>query len=167
MNKISPEELKRKAHYFAESGKNWHFHILTPGCILNDSGRYAFILENSTDGEVYFHTSDKILRDLGKELAKLLHGNDIIKDDDSEESYEHEVSLAAKQILDHARELNLQHKIWHHHMLFPLCTFNESKGKWNLILEDPDNDLLLKSPSDEEPKADLKEIETLFYSQDF
>ena len=50
-------------------------------------------------------------------------------------------------------------------MLFPDCAFNKNKGKWALILEDPQSKEILESVTDHEPKEDLKQIETLFYGQ--
>lgn len=166
MEEISAEELKLKAHYYAESGKDWHFHILTPQCGLNASEKYAFVLENLDDNEFFIHYADSILRELGKELAELFHGKEIIPSD-VETSEEYLASPNVQFILDRARELNLQGNLWHHHLLSPYCGLNKHKEKWNLMLEDFDHEKLYEDVTDEEPTEDLKEVEALFSAQDF
>jgi hypothetical protein len=156
---VSISEIKQKAYQFSREGKSWHFHILTPECKLNKSGRYAFVLENTTDKEVFVTYSDVPYMDVGRQLVQLLHQGILEK-----KAKPVKPSPAAKKIIERARELTSQGKLWHHHMLFPDCIFNDS-GKWMIIFEDLENKKILKALSDEEPLSDLKQIETLYYQQ--
>jgi hypothetical protein len=164
MQETTVDEIKNKAKDFSTSGKKWHFHILTPECQLNEKGGYALVLENTTDNEAYVSYSDEPYMDIGKELVKLLHGDDVVKDD-KEESQESKPSPQVQEILKRAKRLNNQGKSWHHHMLFPGCRFNKHSGKWAIIFEDKEAGEVIESVSDDEPKGDLKHIETLFYQQ--
>ena len=156
---IDIEEIKQKAQGFAREGKSWHFHILTPECQLNDSGRFAFVLENATDHQVFVTYSDIPYLDVGKQLVQLLHQDVLVKKNKPAKP-----SPAAAKIIKRAKDLTSQGKLWHHHMLFPDCIFNNS-GKWMVIFEDLENKKTLKALSDQEPFSDLKEIETLYYQQ--
>lgn len=166
MKKVSIKKIKEEAKKLAQEGKSWHFHILTPECQFNDSDKSAFILENASDGEVFVYYSDEPQMGVGKELVKLLHGKDVVKDSDKNgEDGEGELSESVKEIIKRAKALNKKGKFWHHHMLFPDCFFNEIKGKWMIVLEDHEEGELLSSVFDNEPKSALKEIEPLFYKQ--
>lgn len=144
------------------AGKRWHFHILTPGCKLNDAADFVLLLESTTDEEIYAAHSDTKPTEVGKKLVEMLHGKSITSKEKA--SGDQVVSPAIQQIVRRAAELNAQSKPWHHHMLFPDCTFNGS-GRWKILFEDPDTGQILESLSSDEPKADLKQIETLFYQQ--
>jgi hypothetical protein len=74
-------------------------------------------------------------------------------------------SPAAERILERAKQLNSQGKRWHHHMLFPICRYNRHSGKWVIVFEDRKANGIIESLSDDEPKGDLRYIETLFYQQ--
>ncbi len=164
MKNVTPDEIRTRAYQLAKVNKSWHFHILTAICKLNGKEMPAFILENNTDNETLVHYSEKPLKELGKELVQLLHGKDVIKKKNEVENKQ-EISPNVKKLLDRARELNNQGKLWHHHMLFPFCTFNKNKGQWTIIFEDQENATILESVSGKEPKQDLTELETLFYQQ--
>jgi hypothetical protein len=159
---VSVDEIKERAKNLYQEGKSWHFHILTPKCQLNSSDRFAFVLENATEGEVFVVYTESPLMNLGKELVKFLHGD--VVDKEREKSKETKISEEAKKIVDRAQKLTNQGKPWHHHMLFPDCIFNDS-GKWMVIFEDQEKGKILRSTTDEEPKNDLKAIETLYYQQ--
>lgn len=51
-------EIREKTKKLAAKGKSWHFHILTPQCQLNKSNRFALVLENATNNEVFVFYSD-------------------------------------------------------------------------------------------------------------
>jgi len=160
MYEITIDQIKEKAEELAKEGKSWHFHILTPQCQLNDQDRFAFILENAEDSEVFITYSDEALMSLGKKLFPLLH-NDVLKEGDDDQS---RPSPEGKKIIQRAKELTAKGQLWHHHVLFPDCIYNDSK-KWMILFEDQENQKTLKAVSDQEPKGDLKEIETLYYKQ--
>lgn len=163
MKKTGVGELRQIAKELASSGKKWHFHILTPECQLNDSDKCAFVLENADDNEAWVCYSDQPQMDLGKELVKLLHGNDVVKGEGEE--IEIPPSPQVKELLKRASDLNRRGKFWHHHMLFPGCRFNKYKGKYVIVFEDQEKGEIIESVSDGEPKCDLQHIERLFYSQ--
>lgn len=141
------------------SKKQWHFHILAPSCKLNTSNTFVLILENTVDNKSYYVFCPTKPSDTGKELIKLLHGEDVM---DEKPTEEYKPTEAVKRIIDRATFLNEQGKPWHHHMFFPNCAFN-STGLWEIVLEDPENPEDISSTSAIEPKNDLKQIETLFY----
>ncbi len=164
METVTIKEVKSKAKQFSESGKQWHFHILTPECQLNDKKNYALVLENTSDNETFVRYSDEPYMNIGKELVKLLHGGDVVKDSQVEVESDQPSAQAAK-ILTKAQQLNEAGKSWHHHMLFPGCRFNTHPGKWVIMFEDKEAGQIIESVSSHEPKTDLQPIETLFYQQ--
>jgi len=163
MQTVNPTVLRQKARELSRANRKWHFHIFTPDCKLNEKKEFAFIVEDASEGETYVHYSSVKLVDLGRELVQLLHGKDVLKKDA-------EASVSSPTIgiiVDRAKDLNDSGKAWHHHMLFPDCDFNPHEGAWTLLFEDPVSVEVLESVTDEEPKKDLKEIESLFYAQKF
>lgn len=76
----SPDEIIQKAKDLSEQKKSWHFHILTPGCLLNSYPDYALILEVPSDGQTFVNYSKEKPMEAGKELVKLLHGGDVVQD---------------------------------------------------------------------------------------
>lgn len=164
MKQVTVDQILEEAKRMAESGNKWHFHILTPECKLNDSGKYALILEDITDSEIYVCNSNEPYMDIGKELVKLLHGNDVVKEENQAE-FPKSVSPQAINIIKRMEELNKKGIKWHHHMLFPGCKFNKYPEKFVVVFEDKETGELLESVTDYEPKDDLKQIETLFYGQ--
>jgi len=163
MIKTSIDQIKGLAKKLAVDKKSWHFHILTPECHLSTTEQYALIVENSTDKKTYACYSDKPYMGVGEVFVKLLHGDDVMQNKAKAEKLT-SPSKPVKKLIKRAKKLNQQGKFWHHHMLFPDCIFNDS-GKWLILFEDQDKDEVLKSATDNEPKSDLKHIETLFYNQ--
>jgi len=164
MKNVKVTQIRELANKYSASSKKWHFHILTPECQLNEKDKYALVLENISDSEIFVCYSDEPYMDIGKELVKLLHGNDVVKDG-KESVQSSEQSNQIKKILDRAKQLNESGKSWHHHVLFPDCRFNKHSGKWTIFFEDKETNKIFESISDEEPKNDLRHIETLFYQQ--
>ncbi len=163
MKETTVEEIKRLAKRFSELDKKWHFHILTPECQLNETKKYALVLENMTDGEVYISYSDKPYMGAGEELVKLLHGDDVMKGE--KEKKQSKPSEQVKKLLKRAKELIKKEVFWHHHMLFPKCKYNKHGDKWVIVFEDTEKGEIIESISEDEPKGDLQHIEALFYSQ--
>ena len=97
------KELVEKAKGFQRDGKKWHFHMLTPDCMFNQrKNKHAFVLENTTDSEVFVTYSEKRYMKEGQDLVKLIHGESILEDKETGESKEDE---SIKIMLERAREL--------------------------------------------------------------
>jgi len=158
MVETSLNDIQRKAKDYHQVGVTWHFHIMSPTCIYNKSDKFAFVLEGP---EAYVHYSDKAEKELGQELAPLLHGKKVLDSTSTDTNYSPSPEVA--HLLERAAQLNKEGQTWHHHVLFPSCTFNQYKPEYALILEDPETGELLTSLSDIEPANDLKKIESLFY----
>jgi hypothetical protein len=164
VKEISVHELVQKASELERDGKRWHFHILTPECQLNETDKYALVLENTSDDEAFVCYSDEPYMDIGKELVKLLHGDDVVADDYKDGQLS-DPSEQIRIVLSRAKKLNESGESWHHHMLFPGCRFNNSNSKWALIFEEKGASEVIESISEDEPKNDLQHIEKLFYQQ--
>jgi hypothetical protein len=156
---ISLNEIQDKAKDYHQKGVMWHFHIMSPACIYNKNDKFAFVLEGPE--AAYTHYSDKAEKELGQELAPLLHGEKILDPASTDAGYSSNPEVA--RIIERAEMLNDHGQTWHHHMLFPNCIFNQHKPQYALVLEDPETGELLTSLSDTEPTNDLKKIESLFY----
>lgn len=161
--KLSLDQIQAQAYDLSQEKRGWHFHILTKDCLLNQSGEHVFLLESHDNEEVFVHYCSEKPVEVGKKLAKLLHGEDIVRDNPLKESIE--MPDAVAEIINRAKALNTACIAWHHHLLFPGCVFNRHAGKWTLIFEDPENRQILENVSDAEPRFELQEIETLFYEQ--
>lgn len=159
---VPSEQIRDLAHQSKNSDQEWHYHFLTPDCLLNESDRYALVLE--VPGQVYTHHSSEAERELSKELSELLHGSDVVNDTGEEDKI-YEPSEVVKAMVKKATELAARGIEWHHHVLFPSCQFNKNKPKFTLVVEDPEKKEILESISDSEPSNDLRQIEKLFYSQ--
>ncbi len=165
MQEVDINKIKVLADLHKKNGKSWHFHILTPQCLLNTVKKYALILENLTDNETHICYSDEPYIEVGAELAKLLQDTTTPSTLGENADISMELSDAIKPILKRANELTNQKIPWHYHLLTPDCALNEDKGKWVIILEDNRNDEVLKAKYDKEPKFDLAALELLFYQQ--
>ncbi len=161
MQEITLQETEEKAYQLANQAKNWHYHILTPACKFNTQKRFAFVLENASDGQVFVAYVDNAPLDMGKKLLAVLHGRNMFANGEKQIN----LSSSAKIILDKAHALNNQGKFWHHHIFFPTCVFNKNQGQWTVAFEDQETGEVLESVSQNEPKEDQKAIETLYYQQ--
>jgi hypothetical protein len=159
MTEASLNDIQSKAKEYHQAGVTWHFHIMSPVCLYNTADKFAFILEGPQ--AVYIHYSAKAEKELGQELAPLLHGKKVLDSTSTDTDYSPSPEVA--HIVERAVRLNKNGQTWHHHMLFPSCVFNQYKPKYVLLLEDPETSELLTSLSDAEPTNDLKQIESLFY----
>lgn len=158
---VSIKEIIEIAKKLVSEKKKWHFHLLTPDCVFNDRKDYALVFEDTGAGETFVNHSEVKQEAESKALLELLHG---IKADEKQKVGD-SISLNAKKIAERAKELTAKEISWHHHALFPDCVFNKSKGKWVVMLEDPETGKVLESITAEKPDADLQLIEPLFYHQ--
>ena len=163
MQESNFEEIEKLAKELHSQGKKWHFHMLTSDCIFNtNKSKHAFVFENTSENKNYVIYSDKRNMELGQKLVKLIHGDKILK---KESSPNQSPNPTIKKVLDRAQQLNQKGILWHHHMFFPDCIFNEHKGKWVLVFEDPESQEKIELIYDKEPLDDLREIELLYYAQ--
>lgn len=163
MKTVAIREIKTISERFSQENIKWHFHILTPECQLNDTDQYALVLENVTDQEAWVCYSSQPYMNIGHELVKLLHGDDVMHK--NEENHISPPSPQVQQLLNRAKEMNDQGKFWHHHMLFPGCRYNQHAEKFVIIFEDQEIGQTIESITETEPKSDLQHIEGLFYAQ--
>jgi hypothetical protein len=161
MHKVTSKFIIDSAKAINNKKLGWHFHILTPECVFNDKNMFALVLENTSGNEVLVNYSEDKQEREGKILLELLHG---IKADKLQVSTV-KVSPKVKEMEKRANELINKGVNWHHHALFPNCTFNKNKGKWVLMLEDPETKQVIENVTDYKPEADLQVIEPLFYHQ--
>lgn len=162
MKSVTKEEIIQIAEKLNNNNSPWHFHLLTPDCLLNTSDAFVLVLEDKDNKEVYSYSADTKPMDASESLLRLLHGNKIMDDKKTDLG---ETSEKVKEMMVRAKRLNEDGFFWHHHVLFPYCTYNAHQGKWTIILEDPEKKEKMESIGDEEPKADMKEIEPAFYHQ--
>jgi hypothetical protein len=163
MTETTLDDIRQKALHFHESGQKWHFHIMSPTCVFNKKKQFAFVLESAATNEAYVFYSDKAEKELGQELAPLLHGVKVLDATSVEANYV--PSPNVQRVIERAKQLNEKGVSWHHHMLFPDCVFNANSPSYALIFEDPEAGSTLESLTDSEPTNDLKQIESLFYKK--
>lgn len=73
MKKMTLRELVEKAHELNEKRIKWHNHFLTPKCIFNKEENYSVILEDETNGVVYYTTCEEKPTEEMKEIEKLFY----------------------------------------------------------------------------------------------
>jgi len=157
MRAATTKEIEEKARLHSAKGLKWHFHMLSPECLLNDKGQYAFILERAGEASLV-HYSDKMEMVLRSQLLPLLHGSEVLVAEDSK----YQPSKTVRAIISRAKQLNAAGVEWHHHVLFPDCIFNKHAPNWVLMFEDKQRGKILESMTEAEPIEDLKQIEPLF-----
>jgi hypothetical protein len=113
------------------NGHSWHFHMLPPSCAYNPLRRnsHCLLLENITDSRNVAILSDRPQRELGMQLAKLVH----------RDVFDPPGGQPPAVWFDSWRERlanRIENKIdWHHHLFPPICVLNGESG-WLLVLED-------------------------------
>ena len=163
MKEIQVERVRELATLYQEEGKSWHFHMLTPGCTLNQrDDKHALVLEDRTDDKTWVVYSDQEEVKLGQVLVKMLHGDTIL---DKEEATRSPTDPGLASILKRIEGLNETAEIWHHHMLFPDCVFNNYPGKWTILIEDESKNETIELLYDEEPVDDLRQIEVRYFGR--
>lgn len=157
------EIIRQSAISWNDLGDKWHFHLLTPTCFLNVSDKYAFVVENIDTGEVLVHYSDQSEKEVGAQLAPLLHGETIL----TETHGDAELDSTQKEVVEKAKNCNENNLPWHHHVLFPGCQFNETPQKFTFLFEseteEGGNVEAVESITDFQPTALLEHIEKYFY----
>lgn len=162
MQETNIEKLVERAKQLQRTGEKWHFHMLTPDCQFNSTpNKHLFVLEEESSDETLVVYSDHRYLKVGEELVKLIYGDAIVE----EKGIKREMvrPQIVSQILEKATQCNRRGIIWHHHLLFPKCIFNNHKKKWINVFEF--NGEKIESITDYEPIEDLGEIEKLFYAQ--
>lgn len=151
------------ADHWQRSNKAWHFHMLTPSCVFNERRDvHAIVLENRTDNEsVVVYTESRNLL-AGRIFADLVHGHVL---SGQEPKSCDDIATDLCPILSRARQLNEQGTTWHHHMFFPDCRFNEHAPLWVIVFEDPERTTIQKVTYKDEPIADFRAIELLYWAQ--
>ncbi len=154
---ISKLSAIRKAARLQRSGRDWHFHMLSPGCLFNPTKEHELFLESGRGSFVV--KSRKPFTDVPLILGKLLRRGIATRFRSSPASGKIS-KLAAR-----AKHLSAKRIRWHHHLLFPHCLFNKRVGKWVIAFEDPLENKLMEVVYSHFPAKDLQKIEKLFYSQ--
>lgn len=134
--------------------------MLTPNCFFNSEKKtHEFVFE----GEEVFvcRSSEKLVED-GKKLVQLLHGEKILEVK-SQKPDEKKFKPDFQKILERARSCVREKTRWHHHLLFPECTFNESKEKYVIVFEEEKTGEKRRAEFEKNPEEELREIEILFY----
>lgn len=163
MQETTKEEIRTRALAFNQAGQKWHFHVLLSNCIFNKKSLNAFVLEGPYEKYVYYSVDS--VSDLGKELAPLAHKTDVLNSSKIKPDYN--PSDTIQKIVLRAKELNQKGVHWHHHVTFPGCQYHDGSKSFILVFEDPITGDLVKSYTEEEPIDDLRQIEPLFYNQEF
>jgi len=158
------ETVRKKAALWHAEGKEWHIHMLSPNCVFNEhSDQHAFVLENRTDQQTYIVYSDEPQIEADHALVILLHGDQIL---DKEKITMDPTNAQMQVILQRCREFNQRKILWHHHILFPDCIFNQQKGKWTIFFENNENNEVVEVLYNEQPVDDLRQIEILFFERE-
>ena len=155
------EEIRTKAIAAHEASKPWHFHVMSPDCLLNTNDQYAFVFEGERSDDVLVSFSDRPEKELALELSPLLHGKDVLDPTSTDDNYQ--PSEIISQMTDRVAELNSQRIEWHHHMLFPNCIFNGYSPSHVLMVEDTTVGEEILSITEHDPVDDLRKIEHLFF----
>ncbi len=163
MEEITIKQLEEKAQELQNAEKRWHFHMLTPDCLFNESNdKHALVIEDTTDDQQYVAYSKNREFALGKKLLKLLHGGKVLTKSKKPSTIE---NPNLQKLIDRAKDINKKGLPWHHHVLFPDCQYNDRVGQWNIVMEDKEKGELLEASYDLEPTNDQNIIEQLFYDQ--
>ena len=163
MQEVSKSKAIKLVESFQDTHQTWHYHLLIPGCQFNTSTKSLILIENLYSNQSYIVISDAAAMELSNKLATMLHGKDAMDKANTKTGYKPTEEMAAILIL--IADLSAQKMIWHHHVLFPGCKFNNHSEKYELCVEDPRNSTRLSSISQSEPIENLKQIESAFYAQ--
>lgn len=163
MQEIPMDQICELARNWQAAGESWHFHVLFPGCMFNlQSNQYALVMENRTSYQTYVVYSDVGFTKVNQGLVKLLHGNKIL---DKEQTAIDLVDTPIKPLLERCKAYSQNNIVWHHHMFFPDCIFNQYPGKWNIVLEGRDQPQIINALYDQEPVEDLRKIEVAYFKE--
>ena len=164
VKEITIQEARQKAELWSAQRISWHFHMMPPDCVLNkERNEHALVLENETDNKIYVVYSDKALVDLDREFVQIRFGEQILSGGE-EHGISHNKTM--QKILQKSASLNNRKVLWHHHILFPDCLYNEHKGKWVILFENVAENEIMEAVYDTKPEDDLRRIEVLFFEQE-
>ena len=115
---------------------------------------FDLVIEDDTDGKAYIAPSSGF-PEVDKDLVKMLHGDDILSEEAAGKA------PIKSPLLDRLRDLDVRDVPWHHHMNFPACAFNPTKGKWAITVESAEG--TFHESYDDEPVDVLREVEVLYF----
>ncbi len=156
VSKISRLSAIRKAIRWTRNGVDWHFHLLSPGCLYNSTREHELFLESKFGA--FVARSWRSLVTIAKHLLHLLEKRNVKRVSASS-------ALGIGKVLLQAKHLNDKKIRWHHHLLYPHCVLNKKRGKWAIIFEDPLNNKVTELFYSSYPGKDLNKLELLFYKQ--
>ncbi len=163
MQKILIDQARGKARSWQKLGENWHFHVLFPDCVFNtQSNQYALVLENRTADQTFVVYSENGFAKVSQELLRLHYGDNIL---DKTQVIAFSEEKPIKQILNQCEAFSQDNILWHHHMLFPDCIFNQHPGKWNIVLEGRGETQIVNALYDEEPLDDFQQLEIAYFKE--
>lgn len=143
------------------AGKHWHSHVLSPGCEHNPyEGQYAIVIEDDAEAKAYIAASDGF-PEVDKVLVKILHGDDIL--DPNKTAAATGTDPVSSPLLERLRDIDARDVPWHHHMNFPSCAFNPTKGRWAITVESLEGNF--HESFDDEPIDVLREVEVLYFGK--
>lgn len=162
MQEITIDQAREKARSWLTKGKNWHFHVLFPDCVFNtQSNQFALVLENRTADQTFAVYSDNGFAKISQEFLKLRYGDSILETQAGVVPQEKPANTLLTQC-----EVFKQNKVlWHHHLLFPDCIFNQHPGKWNIVLEGSGEARTFNALYDEEPMDDFRQLEIEYFKE--
>ncbi|MBU0953566.1 MAG: hypothetical protein KKA90_04055 [Nanoarchaeota archaeon] len=150
------EALVSRAKAAQAAGDPWHFHLLFPGCKLNNSKDHVFVLELA--GETLESRSAEPQTAAGEELVQLQFGKKILRPPAAPTA-----NPAVAAMLQEIGELGAGNlRAWHHHVLLPGCAFNPHPGTWTVLFE---GKTVREAVFDEEPREELARLETVYYGK--
>ena len=159
MQHVSAAALTQAVHDASASGRSWHIHLLTPACQLNEADQYQLMLEDVERNAVLVCETSEPQSDLAKQFTTLLHGSDVVEGSHVAAA----LSTDEQSLIAHADDLSARSILWHHHVLFPDCTFNDSTPSWLVLLHSAEG--TLSQAFNEEPRVLLTALEPRFYAQ--
>jgi hypothetical protein len=163
MQEITIEQACELAKTWQTAGESWHFHVLFPGCVFNTrSNQYAMALENRTTDQTYVVYSDIGFAKVSQELLKMQYGNNFLNK--SQASVGH-TTKQIKPIVDQCEVYSRDNILWHHHLFFPDCIFNEHPGKWNIVMEGSGQSKIMNALYDQQPVEDFQQLEIAYFKE--
>lgn len=145
---------------FRRTGRRWHSHVLSPGCVHNPyATRFAIVVEDDDDGRAYISAST-VFPEVDRSLVKMLHGDTIL--DRSRPSALVRTRPGASTLPVRVADIDGHHIAWHHHMHFPGCALSPRPDLWTIAVESDKGDFF--ETFDGEPVDVLRELEVLYFT---
>lgn len=169
MNPITFEALVEMAEALKADGTPWHFHMIGPKCCFGQStSRYALILENEANGDVFAsHFSGHPVSQTHR-MALLRYGPDFLKKEKTPPSSSapggNPSNAEFQKIMEQAKHCSDNKTAWHNHHLLPRCMFNPKPGSHCIVFEDETGGHTLYAYYEHDPVDDLAELEQLLFA---